>query len=133
LTLSASDVAPAVVGQLALLGQMEPAGGWERSDETADDAQARLVRGGTVVRDGTPSGSARLTADLPLAVAGEAPLRITADGNEPRPHHLYGDVQVRYSPGGILDVAVRVERRDESHRAAVKLIGRGLPESLSQR
>jgi hypothetical protein len=68
---------------------------------------------------------------MPLAVTGEAALRITADGHEAIDHHLYGTLAPRHSPGGILDVAVRVERRDANHRAPVKLIGVGVPELIS--
>ena len=72
----------------------------------------RLARGGVVVRTGLPSGWGRLTSQIPLAVAGDAPVRITANGHGTRNHHLYGDLKVRHSPGGILDVAIHVERRD---------------------
>ena len=91
----------------------------------------RPARGGVVVRGGTPNGWSRLTAELPLAVVGEAPLRITANGHESRKHHLYGELSVRHSPGGILDVAVHVERRDPSHRADVQLIGVGVPGQIA--
>ena len=45
-------------------------------------------------------------------------------------HHLYGKLQVRHCPGGVLDVAVRIERREADHLAPVKLIGIGLPEQI---
>ncbi len=90
-----------------------------------------VVRGGTLVRSGVPTGWGRLTSQLPLATSGEAPLRITANGHEPLDHHLYGTLRVRHSPGGILDVSVRIERADPTHRAPIKLIGVGLPEMIS--
>ncbi len=93
-------------------------------------AGRRSVRGGTVVRSGTPNGWGRLTSQIPLAVAGDAPLRVTADGHETLDHHLYGKLKVRHSPGGVLDVAVHIERRDNGHQAPVKLIGVGLPELI---
>ncbi len=97
----------------------------------APNVGERGVRFGTSVRAGTPGGWGRLTADGPLAVVGSsAPLRITADGNEPRPHHLYGDLPVRHAPGGILDVAVHIERTDPEHQAEVKLIGTGVPPGI---
>lgn len=96
----------------------------------AKDAGERRVQAGTMVRGGTPNGWGRLSADLPLAVAGHAPLRITANGHELRTHHLYGDLKVRHSPGGVLDVAVNVERDAPSHQAEVKLIGVGLPAGI---
>ncbi|MFQ5734509.1 MAG: PPC domain-containing protein, partial [Planctomycetaceae bacterium] len=87
----------------------------------------RRVRGAGVVRAGLSNGSSRLTSAVPLAVSGTAPLRITADGHEPRMHHLYGKLNVRHSPGGVLDVAVDVEQSEAGHQAPVKLIGLGLP------
>jgi hypothetical protein len=96
----------------------------------AESAGSRPVLGGTVVRAGTPSGWGRITSQLPLGVAGEAAARITADGNEPIDHHLYGRLKPRHAPGGILDIAIRVERRDGEHQAPVKLIGTGLPDQL---
>ena len=85
---------------------------------------------GTTVRSGTPSGWGRLASQIPFAVAGDAPLRITADGHETLDHHLYGKLQVRHFPGSVLDVAVQLERRDTGHQAPVRLIGVGLPELI---
>ena len=90
----------------------------------------RAVHGGTIVRSGTPNGWGRLTSQIPLAVAGDAPLRITADGHEPLDHHLYGKLAAKHSPGGVLDIAVHIDRRDTGHQAPVKLIGVGLPELI---
>jgi len=47
--------------------------------------------------------------ELPIAVASDARIQITADGHEPRQHQLYGELKVRHSPGGIIDVAVHVD------------------------
>jgi hypothetical protein len=93
-------------------------------------ADRRVVRAGTIVRSGRPTGWGRLASQTPLAVAGEAPLRITADGHETLYHHLYGKLQVRHAPGGILDVAIQVERRDMDHQAPVKFLGVGLSELI---
>lgn len=90
-------------------------------------SKTRKVRGGTIVRTGVPNGSSRLTTEIPLAVAGEAPFRITADGHEKRKHHLYGEMNVRHSPGSVLDVAVQIENRDPSENEPVNLIGVGVP------
>jgi hypothetical protein len=114
LVVTADRNAPAYVGKLTLEGHAESAG-------------IRTVRGGTMVRTGLPNGSGRLTSEIPLAVAGKAQLLITADGHEKREHHLFGKLKVRHSPGGILDVAVDVERSDADHTAPVELIGVGLP------
>ena len=114
---SAKDDAPAMIGELQLTG-------------FADSADRSNARGGAVVRTGLPRGWGRLTSKIPLAVAGEAPLRISADGHEPRDHHLYGELRVRHSPGGILDVAVYVERREDNQEAPIKIMGIGLPEMI---
>ncbi|MDA1018451.1 MAG: PPC domain-containing protein [Planctomycetota bacterium] len=117
---SADRNAAAVFGELKL-------------DGVAEEAAApnhRSARGGTVVWAGTPNGSGRLTSQIPLAVAGDAPLRITADGHETLDHHLYGKLPARHSPGGVVDVAIQIERRDTDHQAPVKLIGAGLAESI---
>lgn len=90
----------------------------------------RAVRAGTVVRSGVATGWGRIVSGMPLSIAGDSPLRITADGHETLDHHLYGQLQVRHAPGGILDVAVRIERRDTDHQAPVKLIGFGVPETI---
>jgi hypothetical protein len=108
----------------------EPIAGTMRFEGHADSVQGRPVCGAAVVRAGTPNGWSRLTDSIALSVAGEAPVKITADGHETRPHHLYGDMQVRHSPGGILDVAVHVERRDTLLQAPVKLIGIGIPKMI---
>ncbi len=92
--------------------------------------QSHAVRGGTIVRAGTPNGWGRITSSIPLTVHGDSPLRITADGNEVLEHHLYGKLRVKHSPGGIVDVAVYVERKDAAHQAPVKLTIVGLPESI---
>ena len=83
-----------------------------------------------IVRTGSPNGNGRLVSQVPVSVAGHAPLRITANGQEARDHHLYGELTVRHSPGGILDVAVQVERRAAEHHAPVKLIGVSLPDLI---
>ncbi len=92
----------------------------------------RPVRGSTVIRAGTPNGWSRLTSEIPLAVTGDAPLRITAAIQDQLDHHLYGKLKLRYSPGSVLDVAVSMEQRDPNHRPAVKLAGVGLPPAIAQ-
>ncbi|MGE5191210.1 MAG: hypothetical protein ACM3U2_01830, partial [Deltaproteobacteria bacterium] len=114
---SADRNAGSLIGELKLDGYSEQAG-------------RRPVQWAAAVRSGTPAGSNRLVSRMPLSVSGESPLRIVADGHEPLNHHLYGKVRVRHSPGGILDVAVRIERADTSHQATVKLIGIGLPAAI---
>ncbi|MCA9068159.1 MAG: PPC domain-containing protein, partial [Planctomycetaceae bacterium] len=124
LTLSASDSTETSIAGLDLVGHAI-------TQETHLDT-GWSVRGGTVVRAGELNNTARLTAAIPFAVTGEAPLRITADGNEPRSHDTYGQLKVRHSPGSIVDVAVQVDRRDVSHQAEVQLLGEGLPKRIQQ-
>jgi len=114
LVVTADDNAVPFLGNLTLEGFTELIG-------------TRPVRSGTIVRSGLPIGSSRLTSEMPVAVAGEASIRITADGKEKRKHDLFGEMTIRHSPGSVLDVAVHVERHDASHSAPVNLIGVGLP------
>jgi hypothetical protein len=81
-----------------------------------------------MIRTGRPNGSGRLMTALPLAITGESEVLVTAHGSETRKHHLYGDLTVRHSPGGVLDVAVSVSRRSSDDSSPVKLSGVGLPE-----
>ncbi|WP_298860378.1 PPC domain-containing protein [uncultured Gimesia sp.] len=88
------------------------------------------VRSGTIVRTDVPNGSSRLTTEIPLAVSGEAPFRITADGHEKRKHHLFGEMNIRHSPGSVLDVAVQVEGREPGDSEEVNLMGVGVPNMI---
>lgn len=99
----------------------------EGSVEGEQSDRRRTVHGVTSIRTGIPSGWSRLTSQIPVAIQGEAPVSITADCHEPLQHHLYGKLHVRHSPGGVLDVAVQVQRRNIEHQASVKLTGIGLP------
>jgi len=95
-----------------------------------EGAPTAVARAGTVVRNNRPRGWSRLADDPVVLVTGESRVRITADGHETRSHHLYGELKVRHSPGGILDVAVHVDRQDVEHQAPVKLIGIGVPDLI---
>ncbi len=117
LVISAADDAKPLVGALTFSADSQ------QSDKT-------VARCGTVVRSGRPTGWGRITSSIPVAIAGDAPVRLTANGHEPRHHHLFGDLQVRHSPGSILDVAVQIERKDLEHQAAVTLIGVGVPDLI---
>ena len=114
LVITAGSNAEPFIGSLDLQGHAEQVG-------------SRKVRGATVTHKGLTGIVSRITNDIHFAVAGDAPLKITADGHEPKKHHLYGEMKVRHSPGCILDVAVEVERREFEHQAPVRLIGVGLP------
>lgn len=100
---------------------------------TAEEGTNRshTVRGGTSIRSGTPNGWGHIVSQIPLAITGDAPLRITADAHEPLQHQLYGILQARHSPGGVVDVAVHIEQRESSHQAPVRLIGAGVPNLIS--
>ena len=90
----------------------------------------RNARGGVVVRGRQPIGWSRLTDSMVVSVGTNSRVRLTANGHERRDHHLYGELKVRHSPGGILDVAVSVERQDVEHQASVSLIGVGVPDLI---
>ena len=85
------------------------------------------VQLGTIVRAGSPNGWGRLVSELPFAVAGSAPIRITANAHEALKHQLYGTLTAKHFQGSAVDVAVEIERRDSSHQADVKLLAEGLP------
>lgn len=107
----------------------------EASAEFSDRTHTNKVHGGAVVRSGRPTGWGRVVSKIPFAVSGKAPLRITANGHESIQHQLYGNLQVRHSPGGIVDVAVHVLPADASNQATVtspiKLIGTGLSDFIT--
>jgi hypothetical protein len=117
LVLTADAGAAPVVGSLELLCHV---------DAGATEA-VRPLQYGTMIRSGLPTGSGRLMEELPIAVAGDARIQITADGHEPRQHQLYGELRVRHSPGGIIDVAVHVDGLGGQVEAPVRLVGVGLP------
>ena len=90
-------------------------------------AGTRIVRGGAVVLKGPAGVASRVTQDVNYSVAGDVPLRLTADAHAMKKHQLYGELKVRHSPGCILDVVVEVERTELNHEAPVKLTGVGVP------
>ena len=107
-----------------------PFAGALQLEATTANSEAREVRSGVVVRSSRPNGWSRLTSEIGMSVAGTADIRLTANGHETRNHHLYGELKVRHAPGGILDVAVQVERSDRGHQAPVNLIGVGVPDAI---
>ena len=88
------------------------------------------VQFGTIVRAGSPNGWGRLASELPFAVAGSAPLRVTVNAHETLEHQLYGILAAKHFQGSAVDVAVEIERHDSSHQADVKLMAEGLPEQI---
>ena len=102
--------------------------------EATGDAEHNTLRHdvqyGTIVRAGTPNGWGRLVSVLSFAVAGSAPLRISANAHEPLQHQLYGTLTAKHFQGSTVDVAVEIERRDASHQAEVKVMAEGLPDQI---
>jgi hypothetical protein len=123
LVISANEDCQDLVASLELVGTTVDSGQSQREWQ---------VQSGSMIRAGVPEGSGRLTQGLPVMVAGLSPIRLLADGHEPLKHQLYGELKVRHSPGGILDVAVKAERTEAGHHAPVKLSAIGLPESIEQ-
>ncbi len=109
LILTARNNAPPFAGSLKLVG----------ISANGLTTTTRRVRGGTDLGSGLPNGAARMTATVPLGVAGEAPVRMTATGSESK-----------VPQGSVINVAVDVSRRDLGHNAPVNLIGVGFPESV---
>ena len=112
LIVSAAESAAPFVGTLDLVGYVE----------LGEVKLLRKVRGGTMVRGGTPNGSGRLTSEITWAVASEAPLGVTATCD-----------RETYSQGSVIDVAIELRRRNAQHKARVKLLGVGLPELVRNR
>lgn len=102
--------------------------------EATGDAEHNTLRHdvqfGSIVRAGSPDGWGRLVSALPFAVAGSAPLRISANAHEPLEHQLYGTLAAKHFQGSAVDVAVEIERRDASHQADVKMFAEGLPDQI---
>jgi len=81
----------------------------------------RPLQGGTMVRTGLPNGQGRLTQGIPFAVAGVAPVLVTATVNKEA-----------YQQGSIVDVAIDVQRPGSQQETVVKLSGVGLPAQVRQ-
>lgn len=109
---------------------VEPFAGTLHLEGQAEGVGARRVRGGTVVHKGPTGIASRIVNDVTFAVAGDALVKITANGHAPKLHQLYGELKPRHAPGSVVDVAVEIERRDFDHQAPVKLIGVGLPDLI---
>ena len=102
----------------------------EAVGDAGDDALRHDVQFGTIVRAGSPNGWGRLVSELPFAVSGSSPIRITANAHETLEHQLYGTLTAKHFQGSMVDVALEIERRDSSHQAEVKLMADGLPDQI---
>jgi hypothetical protein len=116
LVVTASESAESFAGDLQLEGRAA--------------GEVRAVVGTTIVRKGVPTGWSRLTDHIGLSIAGESPIRLSADAHQPRGHDLFGDLKARHAPGTMVDVFVRVERQEIDHQAPVVLRGVGLPDVI---
>ena len=108
----------------------EPFTGTLQLVANADSFHTKRVSGSTVVRKGLPLGWSRLTDRIELSIAGESPIRISADAHQIRGHDLYGDLKARHAPGTMVDVLVQVERAEIDYRAPVVIRGVGLPAQI---
>lgn len=130
MVISADPACEKLTGQLNL----EATGDAEPDTHQNSMLQASTLRHdvlfGTIVRAGTPNGWGRLASVLPFAVAGSAPLRISADAHEPLEHQLYGTLTAKHFQGSGVDVAVQIERHDASHQADVRISAEGLPDQI---
>ncbi len=117
LILSAATGAPPFAGSLKLVGT---AGVNESAiARSASHSANRTARGGVIVQAGTPTGWGRITADVPLAIAPESPLRLTALTDE-----------TRVPQGSVVHIAADAARRNVGHQSEVTLFGVGLPHSI---
>lgn len=110
--LTASRDAAAGVHSLKFLGHADVGGGGGGVEIT------RPVRGGTMVRAGHPTGWGRMTEDIPVSLAPEASLFISATPGEA---NVFQD--------SIIDVAIDIERRFGAD-GAIQLTGVGLPQGM---
>jgi hypothetical protein len=102
----------------------------EAVGDAGSEALVNNVQFGTIVRAGSPNGWGRLVSELPFAVAGSSPIRITSNAHETLEHQLYGTLTAKHFQGSAVDVGVEIERRDSSHQADVKLLAEGLPDQI---
>jgi len=96
----------------------------------ADPVDTKPVAGSTIVRKGLPLGWSRLTDRIDLSIAGESPIRISADAHQMRGHDLFGDLKARHAPGTMVDVLVQVDRAEIDYQAPVVFRGVGLPAQI---
>jgi hypothetical protein len=120
LILTAGRNANRVIGSLELEGSVGGLG-------------VRKVRGGTVVQKSPHGISSRFSGGISFAVVGEAALSISANGHEPKAHHLYGELPARHAPGSIVDVVVEIDPHDTRLSSPVRLTGSGLPPLVDNR
>lgn len=91
----------------------------------------RPVRAGMVIRAGSPQGWSRFSSEIPVAVVGEAPVRVTAAIQDQLDHHLYGPLKLRYFPGSVVDIGVTMDQRQSDHRPAARVRGIGVPPAIA--
>jgi hypothetical protein len=109
LVVTASRGCSAFAGALKLVGHTDLGGA----------AITRAVRGGTIVWSGQPTPCARLTQEIPLATAPEAPILLTAS-----PSEMVVDQE------SVLDVTIDVEQRFEGSASPIHLSGVELPRGV---
>lgn len=98
---------------------------------SSSDAIEHPVYLGMSVKNASLAPVGRLVSRLPLVVGESAPARLTAAVAQSLQHPLYGRLQLRHSPGGIVDVQVEFERRGGTFASPVKVTATGLPESIT--
>jgi hypothetical protein len=117
LVVTADRQAPAFAGALRLVAR----------SGTGGAALVRPVRGGTMVWPGQPVGWGRLTQEVPLAVAPEAPLFVSATHWQALVFD-YGTPRVFQN--STIDLTVDVERRGTGAGGPIRLRGAGLPAGM---
>jgi hypothetical protein len=121
------DRAPLVV---SVGHSAEPFTGSLKLVADAESVETKTVVGSTIVRKGLPTGWSRLTDRIDVSIAGESPIRISADAHQIRGHDLFGDLKARHAPGTMVDVLVQVERAEIDYQAPVVIRGVGLPAQI---
>ncbi len=89
---------------------------------THETGSGQVVRGGTMVRAGLPTGKGRLTDDIPWSVAGDSPVRLLASTD-----------RRRYSQGSVVEIEIFIDRGEKQSHHPVQLRGIGLPPIVEKR
>ncbi|MBI1325826.1 hypothetical protein GC170_21915 [bacterium] len=97
----------------------------------ADGIGQRPVAMAAPSRGASPVLRGRLVPQPLFGIAGKSAIRVQADAHRPFSHPLYGTLTPKHAPGGVVDVAVRIDRLDRSHASPVRLSFEGMSPQFS--
>lgn len=117
LILSADSNAEPILGALNLVAHAK----------SGSSELTRVIRGGTMVWPSQPTGWGRLTDEIPVTIAPESRLLVTATPWEAR---VFDFGTPRVFQNSTIDLAVDVERRAGGPATSIRLKGVGLPPGM---